>query len=177
MSHLNKLINFQKLGEGIENNFPALLFIAILLVAINEFLKSPPATYKLKCSRHQLCMEVLEWCNRNLQVCKRKATPSVQLIYRNSKTKLGDYDPNKKLIRIYFGTNTDLLQLISTIIHEYQHYIDIPNQKENDKYQKLNSTLGYISNPFEIKANQAEEKYLPECIKYLVEKKILFKLK
>ena len=50
-------------------------------------------------------------------------------------------------------------ELVSTVIHEYTHYLQVRR-----KYREYEKVKFYSQNPFEIQAKRNEERYTKTCI-------------
>ena len=87
--------------------------------------------------------------------------PKLSIHYSVNSSYCGYYDNNNIMIRIYPKCIRSKFDHIRTIIHEYTHYVQMyDNQRINYKYTKLNDSLGYENNPFEIEARENETKYM-----------------
>ena len=108
----------------------------------------------------------LEWCINNLGNPLKTISPTI--ILKNDKRVKNMYgfymDQN---ITIHLSTIQTTRQMVSTIIHEYCHYLQSPRISAFTKYWKLNDKFGYNNNPFEIEARQLAEKYRIQCLKSL----------
>lgn len=110
----------------------------------------------------------LEWCINNLGNPLKTISPTI--ILKNDKRVKNMYgfymDQN---ITIHLSTTKTTRQMVSTIIHEYCHYLQSPRICGFTKYWKLNNKFGYTNNPFEIEARQFESLYLNSCYNYILE--------
>lgn len=110
----------------------------------------------------------LEWCINNLGNPLKTISPTI--ILKNDKRVKNMYgfymDQN---ITIHLSTTKTTRQMVSTIIHEYCHYLQSPRICGFTKYWKLNDKFGYTNNPFEIEARQFESLYLNSCYNYILE--------
>lgn len=110
----------------------------------------------------------LEWCINNLGNPLKTISPTI--ILKNDKRVKNMYgfymDQN---ITIHLSTTKTTRQMVSTIIHEYCHYLQSPRISRFTKYWKLNDKFGYTNNPFEIEARQFESLYLNSCYNYILE--------
>lgn len=110
----------------------------------------------------------LEWCINNLGNPLKTISPTI--ILKNDKRVKNMYgfymDQN---ITIHLSTTKTTRQMVSTIIHEYCHYLQSPRISRFTKYWKLNDKFGYNNNPFEIEARQFESLYLNSCYNYILE--------
>ena len=66
-----------------------------------------------------------------------------------------------------------LMEIIDTTIHEYQHYLDLKNQKDTKAYEKESHEVGYHKNYFEVRARNTAAKHRESCYKALKKKQII----
>jgi len=109
----------------------------------------------------------LEWCINNLGNPLKTISPTI--ILKNDKRVKNMYgfymDQN---ITIHLSTTKTTRQMVSTIIHEYCHYLQSPRISAFTKYWKLNDKFGYNNNPFEIEARQFESTFTNSCYNYIM---------
>ena len=81
---------------------------------------------------------------------------------------LGEYmDRN---IKIYIYNCSSYSEVIRTVIHEYTHYLQMPKLNDNGKYYRLDEKYGYINNPMEVEAREAEDMFIKTCRGYVYSK-------
>lgn len=81
--------------------------------------------------------EVIRWCMQHLGLPKGKRTgPRLQLRYYRHQKVMGTYQQRSKTITLYWGSNEDLKEVVNTLIHEYQHFLDIRTSQEDRAYDK-----------------------------------------
>lgn len=107
----------------------------------------------------------LRWCMNNLGVNKRKKTNpkiSVRIRFKSleEKTYNGCYHDNENRIIVYDLNCNSLEDVVSTVIHEYTHYL-----QSMKKYWEYFETYYYSNHPFEVQARKNEEKYTKKCIR------------
>ena len=109
----------------------------------------------------------LEWCVENFGVNSRKRRKLILEI--NDKSRIegrmvyyGKYCFNRNKIVIYISNCETLDDIISTIIHEYTHYL-----QSSSLYRYYQKYYYYSQNPCERQAKRNEIKYTKECIKEL----------
>jgi len=69
------------------------------------------------------------------------------------------YGMESPSIYLYKNNTTSPQDLISTIIHEYTHYIQLYNKRSARRYEKAEEDIGYDKNPYEIEANLMDLRY------------------
>lgn len=107
----------------------------------------------------------LKWCRENFGVNERKRTKlKIELTNRKRTIKrstvFGNYCFYRNKITIHTTACKTLPELISTIIHEYTHYLQSRNL-----YKYYEKTYCYFSNPCEREARRNEERYTKPCIR------------
>ena len=129
--------------------------------------------YQLNTSKAAYIREVLKWCVENMSSKKGNNFPRLEISYYKHKKNAGVYYSHNKMIRIHVNTHNNVLELTDTIIHEYQHHIDMPTQKQQKEYNELTVKNGYWNNPYEIKARESGLKLRDACAKELFKKGFL----
>ena len=92
--------------------------------------------------------------------------------YRHSKWS-GLYSQYNKEITIYWDNHWDLLTLINTVIHEYQHFLDLRNSKDDQEYAKELAKVGYFDNLYEKRARKTASIWERQCYEAMVKKGII----
>lgn len=105
----------------------------------------------------------LEWCENNLGINTRKRKKLLLDISYKERVKgkdiyYGKYCFNANKITIYVINCETLHDVISTMIHEYTHYL-----QSSSKYRLYSKTYYYSQNPYERQAKRNEEKYTKSC--------------
>jgi hypothetical protein len=109
----------------------------------------------------------IKWCIENMSSKKGNNFPRLEISYYKHKKNAGVYYSHNKMIRIHVNTHNNVLELTDTIIHEYQHHLDMPTQKQQKEYNELTAKNGYWNNPYEIKARESGLKLRDACAKEL----------
>jgi len=109
----------------------------------------------------------LDWCVENLGVNKRKRKKLILEINDKdfSQSRIiyyGKYCFYKNKIVIYISSCETIDDLISTMIHEYTHYL-----QSSSLYQYYSTCYYYSQNPCERQAKRNEVKYTKECLREL----------
>ena len=108
----------------------------------------------------------LEWCIENLGNPLKTITPALNVSYdKRVKRMYGHYW--QQTITVYPNVCISDLKFISTIIHEYAHYLQFSKISNMKQYHKLTQKFGYNNNPFEVEAREFEKKYLTSCMDYI----------
>lgn len=115
--------------------------------------------------RKKYVLLAIKWCSKNLGVNERKRTKlSIEVTKRRRLIKkcevFGNYCFYRNKITIHEGACPTIYDVISTVIHEYTHYLQSRNQ-----YKIYQQMYYYSTNPYEREAKRNEEKYTKICIK------------
>lgn len=105
----------------------------------------------------------LEWCQNNLGINTRKRKKLLLEInykkrMRGNDIYYGKYCFNQNKITIYVKNCLTIDEIISTVIHEYTHYL-----QSSVKYRLYSKTYYYSQNPYERQAKRYETKYTKLC--------------
>ena len=150
-----------------------LILIALAIAAFIYEKLDERRNYIFNHNKKHTSQVVLKWCRQNMNKNQSKEMPELILKYYTCKSKMGEYDFHGKVITIWIGKSTSVESLVSTIVHEFQHHLQLKDDCENERYNKLNSEYGYWKNPYEIDARNAEKKYTEKCIQYLIRKELI----
>lgn len=112
----------------------------------------------------------LTWCKQYFGKNNRKKRKLLLKPKKNTKfikrsKVFGLYCFYRNTIYIYLNNCDSIDEIISTIIHEYTHYL-----QPSTKYMYYQSVYNYTQNPFEIEAKRNEEKCLDKCLNYIISK-------
>ncbi|GHB49242.1 hypothetical protein [Mongoliitalea lutea] len=128
----------------------------------------------LNVTKIQFIREIVDWCVENLGLASNSNhPPSVELMYYKHSKLSGVYYTNGKRIIVYWGSHQNLLDIIDTTIHEYQHYLDLKNMKDVKAYDKESEDVGYFENYYEVRARKVAAKHRVACFKYLKKQQII----
>jgi hypothetical protein len=75
---------------------------------------------------------------------------------RKDKSIVAEYCSTLNEIQIYYRNIVSVEQLVKTLVHEYQHYLQSPSWMK--RYYKMGHT--YDTHPYEIKAYKEEENWI-----------------
>jgi hypothetical protein len=115
--------------------------------------------------------EVIRWCMQHLGLPKgKKAGPRLLLRYYRHRKVMGTYQQRSKTITLYWGSHANLKEVVNTLIHEYQHFLDIRTSQEDKAYDKELKQIGYQDNSYEKRARQAADRWERDCIQALAQK-------
>ena len=107
----------------------------------------------------------LKWCRENfgenerkrkklfIEVTERKRTIKNHAVF-------GNYCFYRNKITIHTHTCETIYDIVSTIIHEYTHYLQSRNM-----YKYYEENYYYSTNPYEREARRNENKYTKICLK------------
>lgn len=118
--------------------------------------------------------EVIRWCMQHLGLPKgKKAGPRLLLRYYRHRKVMGTYQQRSKLITLYWGSHASLKEVVNTLIHEYQHFLDIRTNQEDKAYDKELKQIGYQDNSFEKRARKVADHWEKACLQELAQKGFL----
>ena len=104
-------------------------------------------------------LRVMNWCKRNAGLnLKRKYLPALEWATIAEDDSSGDYDFEDNIISVYKNKHTSVVEIISTIIHEWVHY-----KQSTKKYYEYDTIYNYYDNPLEIQANELADKMKWKC--------------
>jgi hypothetical protein len=115
--------------------------------------------------KKQYALLALKWCKENFGVNDRKRT-KLKFDFTKRKRNIkfhevyGNYDFYRNKMTIHEPTCHTIYEIVSTIIHEYTHYL-----QSRPQYQKYQKDYYYSTNPYEREAKRNEDKYTKLCIK------------
>ena len=116
-------------------------------------------------NKKKYVMLTLKWCKKNFGVNDRKRTKlEIEVTDRNRSIKkamvYGNYCFYRNKITIHENACKTAYDLVSTVIHEYTHYLQSRN-----RYKIYEQSYYYSTNPYEREARRNEEKYTKLCLK------------
>jgi Zn-dependent peptidase ImmA (M78 family) len=105
----------------------------------------------------------LDWCRVNMGLNPRKRKEMEVILSEKKMVKknivyYGKYCFNKNRMTIYINNCETIYDVISTIIHEYTHYL-----QSSTKYREYTKKYYYSQNPCERQAKKNETKYTKTC--------------
>lgn len=106
----------------------------------------------------------LKWCKKNLGINRRKRKKltlkfSDEKKIRKNCVYHGDYSFERNAITIYIANCDTILDVVSTVIHEYTHYLQFATV-----YKRYSKIYYYSQNPYERQAKRNEKKYTKICL-------------
>jgi hypothetical protein len=116
--------------------------------------------------KRQYASKALKWCREFMGINKRKKTQpkvTVRINFRSDENERfikGVYYSNENKIIVYDLNCQSLEDVVSTVIHEYTHYL-----QSMKKYWEYYDLYYYSTHPYERQARRNELKYTKECIK------------
>lgn len=118
--------------------------------------------------------EVIRWCMQYLGLPEGKRTgPHLLLRYYRHRKVMGTYQQRSKTITLYWGSHASLKEVVNTLIHEYQHFLDIRTNQEDKAYDKELKQIGYQEVSYEKRARQVADRWEKACFQDLAKKGLL----
>jgi hypothetical protein len=142
------------------------LFVIYVVMTIKESNANKYNSTKiqdLKISKKKLVENVLQWCETNHCIPKYRGKLSFKINYYNHTKVEGCYCGYTRTIILYLKNEKKVIDVIDTILHEYQHHIDMRTQKEVKLYFKQLNDFGYENHPMEIAARDFARQHRDTC--------------
>jgi hypothetical protein len=103
----------------------------------------------------------------------KKAGPRLLLRYYQHRKVMGTYQQRSKTITLYWGRHVDLKEVVNTLIHEYQHFLDIRTNQEDKAYDKELKQIGYQDVSYERRARQVADRWEKACLQEMKQRGLL----
>jgi hypothetical protein len=142
------------------------LFVIYVVMTIKESKnnnQSSAVIKDLRISKKKMVESVLQWCETNHSIPKKRGKLSYKINYYNHTKLEGSYCGYTKNITIYITPEKRIIDVVDTLLHEYQHHIEMRTQKEVRLYSKQLSEFGYDSHPMEVVAREFARQHRDEC--------------
>jgi hypothetical protein len=142
------------------------LFLIYVVMTMRDSLINKTKSAKisdLKISKKKMVENVLRWCELNHSTPMYRGKLSYKINYYNHSKVEGSYCGYNKEITIYITPEKRIIDVVDTLLHEYQHHIDMRTQKEVKQYFKVLDEIGYDNHPFEIASRNFAQKYRVKC--------------
>jgi hypothetical protein len=142
------------------------LFLIYVVMTIRDLLLNRNKSAKirdLKISKKKMVENVLHWCELNHSIPKYRGKLSYKINYYSHSTVEGSYCGYTKKISIYITSDKRIIDVVDTLLHEFQHHIDMRTQKEVKQYFKVLDEIGYDNHPMEISAREFAKQHRDTC--------------
>jgi hypothetical protein len=113
-------------------------------------------------TKRKLANYTLRWCKKNMGINKRKAAPkiSVRMKVKDEDGEwYGIYIWEENKIVISLEMNKTMKDIVSTVIHEYTHYL-----QSMKKYYEYFNTYYYSTHPYEKQAIKNSKVLTDKCL-------------
>jgi Zn-dependent peptidase ImmA (M78 family) len=115
-------------------------------------------------TKKQYTNYAIKWCKNFFGENERKRSKlHIEVTERKRRIKqadvFGNYCFYRNKMTIHTNTCRTLYELVSTVIHEYTHYLQSRN-----RYKYYQDNYYYSTNPYEKEARRNEDKYTRKCI-------------
>ncbi len=112
-------------------------------------------------------IQTLKWCREYFGENDRKRTKLIFEFSERPRTMkkcivYGNYCFWRNKMTLYLPHCNTIHDIISTIIHEYTHYL-----QSRPKYQHYQRHYFYSTNPYEREAKRNEDRYTKMCLKHI----------
>lgn len=142
------------------------LFLIYVVMTIRDSLINKNMSAKirdLRISKKKMVENVLQWCELNHSTSKYRGKLSYKINYYSHSKVEGSYCGYTKKITIYITPEKRIIDVVDTLLHEYQHHIDMRTQREVRLYSKQLSEFGYDNHPMEITARDFARLHRDTC--------------
>jgi len=112
--------------------------------------------------KREIAIKALKWCKKNLGVNRRKKYPKVSVkikLIDDEFTVYGGYYWEDNRIFVNGLKCKSLTDVVSTVIHEYTHYL-----QSMRKYYEYFNTYYYSTHPFEREATRNSKQFTKKCL-------------
>jgi uncharacterized protein YjaZ len=144
----------------------SILFLIYVVMTIKESKANKHKSVKikdLKISKKKMVEAVLQWCETNHSIPKYRVKLSYKINYYKHTKLEGSYCGYTKNITIYITPEKRIIDVVDTLLHEYQHHIEMRTQKEVRLYSKQLGEFGYDNHPMEISARKFAKQNRNRC--------------
>lgn len=121
----------------------------------------------------QLVKETILYTNDILVGKKIKHFPSYRIRYYRHKKYSGVFDGT---VTVYLGSNPGIPELVDTVLHEVQHYVQSQTDRQYKYYDRYTAENGYWNNPFEVECRAFAARHRDACLRYLETKNLIKKV-
>lgn len=153
----------------VEIGFLLYFFTLFVIYGVMTIKESKANNYRsakikdLKITKKKMVENVLQWCETNYSTPKNRGKLSYKINYYNHTKLEGCYCGYNKKITVYITPEKRIIDVVDTLLHEYQHHIDMRTQKEVKLYFKQLNDFGYDNHPMEISAREFARQHRDEC--------------
>ena len=153
----------------VEIGFILYFFTLFLIYVVMTIKESKANNYRsakikdLKITKKKMVENVLQWCETNYSIPKNRGKLSYKINYYNHTKLEGCYCGYNKNITVYITPEKRIIDVVDTLLHEYQHHIEMRTQKEVRLYSKQLSEIGYDNHPMEKSAREFARQHRDEC--------------
>lgn len=112
--------------------------------------------------KKEIAIQTLKWCKQKFGLNRRKKLPKISVRVRlieNNDDSFGLYLWKENRIIVYDSKCKSIMDVVSTVIHEYTHYL-----QSMKKYYEYFNMYYYSTHPFEREAYKNSELYSKKCL-------------
>ncbi|HPR13678.1 MAG TPA: hypothetical protein PLV06_14925 [Bacteroidales bacterium] len=145
--------------------------IALLINVVISFIISLRQTRWVRLAPYtRIVSEAILYTNDILAEKKIKQFPGYRIRYYRHKKYAGVFDGT---VTVYMGSNPGISELVDTVLHEVQHYIQSQTDRQYKYYDKYTAERGYWDNPFEVECREFASRHRDACLRHLETKKLI----
>lgn len=135
-------------------------------------LNTKTGDYLKKKEIKKLATEVLKWCLNEFGNPLKTMEPKVKISYNKRYKDVYGFYECRKITVMPNVCITDKV-FVSTILHEFMHYLQMPKKNQQSRYDKLAYSHVYEKHPYEVEAFKFEKKHISRCMTYLRKNNII----
>lgn len=120
----------------------------------------------------RIVSEAILYTNDILVEKKIRHFPVYKIKYYRHRKYAGVFDGS---VTVYLGSNPGIPELVDTVLHEVQHYIQSQTDKQYKYYDRYTAEKGYWDNPFEVECRKFAAQHRDACLRYLERKNLIKK--
>ena len=118
----------------------------------------------------RIVSEAILYTNDILAEKKIKRFPGYKIRYYRHKKYSGVFDGT---VTVYLGSNNSIPELVDTVLHEVQHYVQSQTDRHYKYYDQYTAEKGYRDNPFEVESRAFAALHRDACLRHLELKKLI----
>ena len=118
----------------------------------------------------RIVSEAILYTNDILAEKKIKRFPGYKIRYYRHNKYSGVFDGS---VTVYLGSNNGIPELVDTVLHEVQHYVQSQTDRQYKYYDQYTAEKGYWNNPFEVECREFAARHRDMCLRHLESKKLI----
>ena len=145
--------------------------IKLVTDAVTDIVNSRKCARWVKLAPYtRIVSEAILYTNDILAEKKIKRFPGYKIRYYRHKKYSGVFDGT---VTVYLGSNNSIPELVDTVLHEVQHYVQSQTDRHYKYYDQYTAEKGYWNNPFEVECREFAARHRDICLRHLESKKLI----